>query len=122
MLTPEAKRLLAETIRGTAQAPERGLRARLLRAIHDEADRRYRLSVPIDEAGLDEAHWRRRERIETWIEKQTRAAKPKTKAEEKATRARLLAQAEKDAAATLINRLVVLRLLEALGLSRPAVL
>jgi len=120
-LTPEAKRLLAETIRGTAQAPERGLRARLLRAIHDEADRRYRLSVPIGEAGLDEAHRRRRERLEAWIDERTRAAKPTTKAEEKATRARLLAQAEKEAAATLINRLVVLRLLEALGLSKPAV-
>ncbi len=122
MLTSEAKRLLAETIRGTAQDPERGLRARLLRAIHNEADRRYRLSVPAGEAGLDEAHRRRRERIEAWIDERTRATKPKTKAEDKATRARLLAQAEKEAAATLINRLVVLRLLEALGLSKPAVL
>lgn len=121
-LTPEAKRLLADTIRGTAQDPERGLRARLLRAIHDEADRRYRLSVPLGDAGLDEAHRRRRERIEAWIDERTRAAKTKTTAEEKATRVRLLAQAEKEAAATLINRLVVLRQLEALGLSKPAVL
>lgn len=121
-LTPEAKRLLAETIRGTAQDPERGLRARLLRAIHDEADRRYRLSVPIGDAVLDETHRRRRERLEAWIDERTRAAKPKTKADEKATRVRLLAQAEKEAAATLINRLVVLRQLEALGLSKPAVL
>ena len=45
MLTPEAKMLLAETIRGTSQDPAKGLRARLLRAIHDEADRRYRLST-----------------------------------------------------------------------------
>ena len=36
-LTPEAKKLLAETIRGTTQDPERGLRARLLRAIHDDS-------------------------------------------------------------------------------------
>src|SRR4051794_21406060 len=109
MLTSEAKRLLAVTIRGTAQDPERGLRARLLRAIHDEADRRYRLSVPLAEAKLDEAHHRRRERIEAWIDERTRAANSKTKVEERATRARLLAQAEKEAAATLINRLVVLR-------------
>ena len=74
-LTPEAKSLLAETIRGTAQAPERGLRARLLRAIHDEADRKYRLSVSIDEAGLDEAHRRRRERIDAWIDERTRGTK-----------------------------------------------
>jgi hypothetical protein len=52
-LTPEAKKLLAETIRGTAQDPEKGIRARLLRAIHDEADRRYWLSV--DLAGAAEA-------------------------------------------------------------------
>jgi hypothetical protein len=120
-LTPEAKKLLAETIRGTKQDPAKGLRARLLRALHDEADRRYRLSLLIGDAGLDEAHHRRRQRLEAWIEERTRAAKPKTKAEEKATKARLLAEAEKEAAATLINRLVVLRQLEALGLSKPAV-
>ncbi|WP_438036461.1 BREX-6 system adenine-specific DNA-methyltransferase PglX [Sorangium sp. So ce204] len=120
-LTPEAKKLLAETIRGTAQDPEKGIRARLLRAIHDEADRRYRLSVPTGDAGLDEAHRRRRERIEAWIDERARAAKPKNKAELKATKERLLAQAEKEAAATAVNRLVLLRHLEALGLSRPAV-
>ena len=38
-----------------------------------------------------------------------------------ATRERLLAQAEKEAAATLVNRLVLLRHLEALGLSKPVV-
>ena len=122
MLTPEAKKLLAETIRGSAQDPEKGLRARLLRAIHDEADRRYRLSVPIAEAGLDEAHRKRRERIAAWVDERARATKPKNDTERKSTRERLLAQAEKEAAATLLNRLVLLRHLEAQGLSRPAVL
>lgn len=121
MLTTEAKKLLADTIRGTKQDPEKGIRARLLRAIHDEADRQYRLSVPIEQAGLDETHRRRRERIEAWIEERARATKPKNKAEHKATTERLLAQAEKEAAATLVNRLVLLRHLEALGLSKPAV-
>lgn len=121
-LTPEAKRLLAETIRGTQQDPARGLRARLLRDLHDEADRRYRLSVPIADAGLDEAHRRRRERIEAWVDERARAAKPKNAAELKSAKARLLAQAQKHAAATLINRLVLLRHLEALGLSKPAIL
>ncbi|WP_437320724.1 BREX-6 system adenine-specific DNA-methyltransferase PglX [Sorangium sp. So ce385] len=120
-LTPEAKKRLAETIRGTAQDPEKGIRARLLRAIHDEADRRYRLSVSIADAGLDEAHRRRRERIEAWVDERARATKPKNKAELKAAKERLLAQAEKEAAATLVNRLVLLRHLEALGLSRPGV-
>jgi hypothetical protein len=118
-LTPEAKRLLAETIRGTQQDPEKGLRAKLLRAIHDEANRRYRLSVPIAEAGLDEAHRRRRQRIEAWIDEHARASKS-TK-ERGTTKQRLLAQAEKEAAATVINRLVLLRQLEACGLSKPQV-
>lgn len=121
-LTSDAKKLLAETIRGTQQAPEKGLRARLLRAVHDEADRRYRLSVSIGAAGLDEAHRKRRERIEAWIAESARAAKPKTKPELTAAQGRFLAQAEKEAAATLLNRLVLLRHLEALGLSKPAVL
>lgn len=122
MLTPDAKKLLAETIRGTAQDPDKGIRARLLRAIHDEADRRYRLSVPLQKAGLDEASGQRRKQLEEWIAEQGRAAKPKNKVEQKATADRLLAQAEKEAAATLVNRLVLLRHLEALGLSKPPVL
>lgn len=121
-LTSEAKKLLAETIRGTQQDPAKGLRARLLRAIHDEAERRYRLSVSIADAGLDEAHRRRRERIEAWIDERTRATKPKSKTESAVTRNRLLLQAENEAAATFLNRFVLLRLLEAHGLSKPLVL
>jgi len=129
-LTPEAKKLLAETIRGTAQSPEKGLRARLLRGIQDEADRRYRLSVPIEKAGLDEAHHQRRARIEAWVDERARSAHgkrdksgaPQNKAELAEAKERLLLQAEKDAAATLLNRLVLLRLLEARNLSKPHVL
>lgn len=112
-LTQEAKQQLASTIRA--------IREQLLSAIHNEADRRYRLSVPIDQAGLDEASRQRRERIEAWTDERARAAKPQNKADLKATKERLLAQAEKEAAATLVNRLVALRHLEALGLVRPAV-
>jgi hypothetical protein len=112
-LTPEAKKLLGETIRR--------LRGRLLADLHDEADRRYRLSVPVEKAGLDEAHRRRRERIEAWLDERARASKPKNAAELKSAKARLLGQAEKEAAATLLNRIVLLRALEALGLSKPAV-
>jgi len=72
-------------------------------------------------AGLDETHRRRRERIEAWIDERARATKPKNKTELKATTERLLALAEKEAAATLVNRLVLLRHLEALGLSKPVV-
>jgi hypothetical protein len=120
-LTPDAKKLLAETIRGSAQSPEKGIRALLLRAIHDEADRRYRLSVPIGEAGLDEAHRRRRERIEAWLAERVRTARTISAAETAAARVRLLRQAEKDAAATFVNRLFLVRQLEALGLSKPPI-
>jgi hypothetical protein len=129
-LTSEAKQLLATTIRG--------LRTRLLRDLGDEAERRYRLSVPIDKAGLDEAHHRRRERLEAWLDERVRAggavqstgkvAEKTTASRAKGTdkvqaaaRERFLHQAVKEAAATLLNRLVLLRHLEALGLSRPPV-
>src|SRR3569832_2399330 len=115
-LTPEAKALLASTIRA--------LRQRLLRDLADEAERRYRFSVPIAKAGLDEAHRHRRQRIDRWLDERVRsggAAATKTDKEREATRRRFLQQAVKEAAATLVNRLVLLRHLEALGLSRPAV-
>lgn len=120
-LTSDAKRLLAETIRGTAQDPGRGLRHRLLEALRSEAAGRYRLTVSIKDAGLDEAHRRRRERLELYLDERTRATKPKNASEAGKTRERLLADAVKQAAATLLNRLVTLRLLEARGLFRPPV-
>lgn len=111
-LTPEAKQLLATTIRS--------LRDRLLRDIRAEAERRYRLSVTLRQAGLNEAHRRRRERLEAWLDERVRGAKPK-KGTENDVRARLLDQAIKEAAATLLNRLILVRHLEALGLSKPLV-
>lgn len=120
-LTSDAKRLLAETIRGTAQDPAKGLRHRLLEAIKSEAAGRYRLAVPLKDAGLDEAHRRRRERLEAYLDEKTRATKPKNASEAEKTRERLLREAEKEAAATLLNRLITLRLLEDRGLSRPPV-
>ena len=100
-LTPDAKKLLADSIGE--------LRSKLLVAVHDEADRRYRLSVALKDAGLDEAHHRRRERLEAWLDERARAEKPKDAKERKALKQRFLAQAEKEAAATLVNRLVLLR-------------
>ncbi len=112
-LTPEAKQFLSTTVRA--------LRERLLRDVHDEADRRYRLSIAIDKAGLDEAHRRRRERLEGWLDERVRALKPKSKRDEQALRARFLESAEKEAAATFLNRIVLLRHLEAMKLSKPEV-
>lgn len=80
------------------------------------------MSIPIADAGLDESHRRRRERIEDWIDERARATKPKNKIALKTAKDRLLAQAESEAAGTLLNRLVLLRQLEAVGLSKPPVL
>jgi hypothetical protein len=112
-LTPEAKQLLSTTIRA--------LRERLLRDVQDEAERRYHLSVPLGQAGLDEAHERRRQRLDAWADERVHAVKTKSEKDKKAARERLLGQAVKEAGATLINRLVLIRHLEAMGLSKPQV-
>ncbi len=112
-LTPEAKQLLARTIRD--------LRARLLQDLHDAAEGRYRLSLPLEKARLPEELRKKRERLEAWLDERVRSAAPKDGKAAEAARARFLAEAQKEAAATLLNRLVLLRHLEALGLSRPAV-
>jgi hypothetical protein len=112
-LTPEAKQLLSRTIRE--------LRERLLRDLHDHAEGRYRLSLSLEKAKLPEDLRKKRERLEAWLDERVRTANPKDKKAAEAARARFLREAQKEAAATLVNRLVLLRHLEALGLSRPAV-
>jgi hypothetical protein len=112
-LTPEAKQALSATIRV--------LRERLLRDLGDEAERRYRLSVSIAQSGLAEAPRRRRQRLEAWLDERVRSSGAKNDKEQQAARERFLSQAIKEAAATLLNRLVLLRHLEAMGLSRPAI-
>ncbi len=114
-LTASAKSALSVTIRA--------LRARMLADLHDAAGSSYRLAVlDADKAGLDEGHRIRRARLDAWLDERARSTKPKTKKDHEAARARFRVQAEKEAAATLLNRVVVLRLLEARGLSRPKVL
>ena len=113
-LTPDAKSLLSSTIRE--------LRTRLLRDLHEAVDGRYRFSTPIDKAGLDEATKRKRKRFEDWIDERARATKPKDKAQLEEAKARFRLTAETEAAATFLNRLVLIRHLEALGLSKPAMM
>lgn len=112
-LTPDAKQLLSRTIRS--------LRDRLLTDLHDATESAYRLGVPVQHAGLDEERRIRRRRLEAWIDERARATRPKNDAALADARKRFRAEAEKQAAATLLNRLVLLRHLEALGLSKPAV-
>jgi hypothetical protein len=97
-LTPESKSKLSTTIRS--------LRAGLLRDLEDHVMGVYRLAVPIGQAGLAEADTVRRGRLEAWLDERTRGAGGKD------ARSRFLKQAVKEAAATLVNRLVFLRLLE----------
>ena len=128
-MTPEAKKLLATTIQS--------LRARLLTELHDATESAYQLSIPrARDAALTEAGHTRRGRLEAWIGEQVRGAveaalaekrkaawSAEKTAEERARieaklvadglRARIRADVEKAAAYTLLNRLVLLRLLEA---------
>lgn len=109
-MSPEAKRALSSTIRA--------LRSRLLDDLHAATETAYRLSVRARDAGLDEAARVRRSRLESWVAEQLRAqGAGKSKAQNKTTRSAddFRREAEKQAAYTLLNRLVLLRLLEAPG-------
>lgn len=112
-LTPDAKAKLSATIRG--------LRAYLLQALEDNATAVYRLVVPADKAGLGEAEAVRRGRLEAWLDERARASGAKGRADLDKARARFLGDAVKEAAATLLNRLVLLRLMEAMGLRKARV-
>ncbi len=111
MLTSASKKALAATIRD--------LRARLLRALADEAHRRYRLAVSPEAARLEAQPAALRRRLEAWLDEHTRAAHPNPRSDTRATRARLFDEAVEAAAATFLNRLVVLKCLEAARLIRP---
>ncbi|MFL4905934.1 BREX-6 system adenine-specific DNA-methyltransferase PglX [Streptomyces sp. MMS24-I2-30] len=105
-MTSNAKRALSTTIRS--------LRARLLEDLHAATETAYRLSVHAREAGLDEAARTRRGRLEAWVAEQLRAqGAAKTKGDRSADDFRR--EAERQAAYTLLNRLVMLRLMEAPG-------
>jgi hypothetical protein len=105
-MTPEAKGALCKTIQA--------LRERLLRDLHDATEAAYRPSIRLREAKLDEAARARRLRLEAWITEQVRAqGGTGTRSKEKRTSDDSRRDAEKQAAYTLINRLVILRLMEA---------
>ena len=109
-MTPEAKRALSGTIRA--------LRTRLLDDLHATTEGVYRLSLKAKDAKLGEAARIRRERLESWISEQVRAL-PKKGQSGASERFRL--EVEMDAASTLLNRIVFLRLLEVSGLREERV-
>lgn len=109
-LTPESKAQLRKTVRG--------LRASLIAQLKESAEQRYLLSLTPAKAAakLTAAAMARRRRLDEALDQAA--------AEDgggKDARARAFEAAAKEAGATLLNRLVLLRHLEALGLSKPAV-
>ena len=112
-MTPAAKRQLSTTIRE--------LRTRLLVDLHDATEGAYRFQLRPQEAGLSMAARVGRRRLEEWIAEQLRA-QAGGKGKKQRTAEDFRVQAEKQAAYTLLNRLVILRLLESSGLREPAVL
>jgi hypothetical protein len=116
-MTPEAKQALSKTIRGTKGTPSgsenQGLRQRLLADLHDATESTYRLSVKrAQDSGLDEAGLRKRKRLEAWIDEQWRA---EGGVAGRRSREDYRREAEQQAAYTLLNRLVILRLMETPG-------
>src|SRR5688572_6662157 len=107
-MTPEAKSALSTTIRA--------LRARLLLDLHDATETAYRLAVRARDAGLDETARTRRARLEAWVAEQLRAQDAgELKGRKPRTAEDFRSEAEKQAAYTLLNRIVILRLMEAPG-------
>jgi hypothetical protein len=105
-MTSEAKRALSTTIRS--------LRFRLLADLHDASETAYRPSVRAQDAGLDAAARTRRSRLEAWVAEQLRAQRAaKITHESNRSPEDFRREAEKQAAYTLLNRLVLLRLMEA---------
>ncbi len=118
-MTPDAKAALARTIRGTS-VTSGGLRQRLLEELHNATETAYRLSVRTQDAGLDEAARVRRGRFMGWIVEQERAQGAEG-AKKRRTLADFRRDAEKQAAYTWLNRVIILRLMEAAGLRAPQV-
>lgn len=107
-MTPEAKGELSKTIRA--------LRTRLLEDFKSANESTYKYAIRrIDQAKLSEANATRRRRIEDWIAEQVRGEAGK---KSKRTAEDFRRDIEKQAAYTLLNRMLILRLMEAMGLHR----
>lgn len=112
-LTPEAKSKLSSTIRS--------LRDRLLTDLHNAVESTYRLSLTLAKAGLTAEQQAKRQRLEGWLDEQVRA-ETKGKRSDLVIRDRHLQTAQKLAAATLLNRLIAIQQMEAMGTIKPKIL
>ncbi len=115
MLTSDSRKALSVSIVE--------LRALLVDALKKHAQSRYQLASPMNKCTLTEPLRTMRARLEQWLDERERAglaAEPKAKPG--LLRDRALDRAVHEAAATLVNRLVILRSMEARGLTRVRVL
>jgi len=106
-MTSDAKTKLSKTIRA--------LRERLLTELNEAVDRDYKFTLKNPK--LDTKTKVKRQRLEDWLAEQVRTQSGKVKR----TRDDFRRDAEKQAAYTLLNRLVILRIMEAVGLRKPLV-
>ena len=106
-MTTEAKGQLSKTIRA--------LREKLLTELGEATDREYLLAIRNPK--LDASRTIRRNRLEDWLDAQVRSQTGKVKR----TKDDFRRDSEKQAAYTLLNRLVILRILEATELRKPKV-
>ncbi|MGB7347365.1 MAG: BREX-6 system adenine-specific DNA-methyltransferase PglX [Pirellulaceae bacterium] len=109
-MTPEAKSKLSTTIRA--------LRTRLLTDLKSSAESTYQFASKIDRAKLTAAQRVRRGRIDEWVDLEVRTQAGRKNARKHEDFRRDL---EKQAAYTLLNRMVILRLMESMGLRRQKV-
>jgi hypothetical protein len=105
-MTSDAKRALAKTIRELREKI-------ILPDLREATTRAYQFDIDAKKATLSEAARAKRSRIEAWLDEQTRWVATKARRE---TKERVFDDLIKDAGATLLQRLVYLRLLEANGL------
>ncbi len=110
-LTLESKALLRATVRG--------LRESLIRDLRTSVDQTYLLQVPSAKASqrLSADRRERRRRLEEALAQRAQEEGGTSEARE-----RVLLDAVKETGATLLNRLVLIRHLEAMGLSKPAII
>jgi hypothetical protein len=112
-MTPEAKSKLSATIEK--------LREKLLHDFQNAANSCYRLTIPIEKAGLTEENNVKRRRLENWLDEQARSESKAKKETYAQARERHYQSAIKLSAATFLNRIVVIRHMEAVGLIKPSV-
>lgn len=112
-MLPSAKSTLSKTIRT--------LRTRLTTDFGNALEGRYRLGRRVQDAALDPGRQAEREHIEAYLDEMARGEEQKP-TKQRRSRQDFIAESVRQAAYTLINRLVLLRLMEEAELVRPALL